>query len=100
MPTDDGQYHVEADMSDYALGTILSQHQEDDIWYPIAYMSKSLNSVERNYPIYDKELLAIIKSLEEWRHYLEGALFEFEVITDHKALEYFQTSHNLNCCQV
>ena len=81
MPTDDGPYRVEADSSDYATGVVLSQEQ-DGHWYPIAYMSRSLNEVERNYPIYNKELLAVVRALEEWRHYLEGAMHRFEVLTD------------------
>jgi hypothetical protein len=39
---------------------ILSQKQRDDLWRPIAYFSKTINLVEYNYPIYNKELLAII----------------------------------------
>ena len=59
-------------------------------------MSHSLNEVEHNYPIYDKELLAVVRALEEWRHYLEGVMHQFEVLTDHKNLEYFQTACKLN----
>ena len=59
-------------------------------------MSKSLNEVERNYDIYDKELLAIIRALDEWSQYLKGAKHRFEILTDHKNLEYFQTAKKLN----
>ena len=55
---------MEADSSDFAVGVVLSQEQEGR-WWPIAYMSKSLNEVERNYDIHDKELLAIIVALAE-----------------------------------
>ena len=55
--------------------------------------------MERNYKIHDKEMLAIIRSLEEWRHFLEGARHWFEVWTDHKNLEYFCTAKKLNCRQ-
>ncbi|THU99645.1 hypothetical protein K435DRAFT_562679, partial [Dendrothele bispora CBS 962.96] len=48
----------------------------------------------RNYDIHDKEMLAIMRALKEWRHYLLGP--EFEIWTDHKNLEYFMTSKNLN----
>ena len=51
---------------------------------------------ERNYEIYDKELLAIIRALEEWRHYLEGSPHDIEIWTDHKNLEYFREAHKLN----
>jgi len=52
--------------------------------------------VERNYEIHDKEMLAIIHALEEWRHFLEGATYPVEIWTDHKNLEYFMTAKKLN----
>ena len=51
---------------------------------------------KRNYEIYDKEMLAIIKGLKNWRHLLEGAKFKFEVWTDYKNLKYFIKAQNLN----
>lgn len=86
---------MEADSSDFATGAILSQEQEGK-WWPIAYQSKALSEVEHNYEIHDKELLAIIRALEEWSQYLKGALHKVEVLTDHKNLLYFQTAKNLN----
>ena len=59
MPLDDGKYKVEADSSDYATGAVLSQEQ-DGRWHPIAFLSRSLSDTERNYDIFDKEMLAII----------------------------------------
>ncbi len=44
-----------------------------DCWRLVAFLSKSLNETERNYEIHDKEMLAIIRGLEAWRHLLEGA---------------------------
>jgi len=55
--------------------------------------------VERNYKIHDKEMLAIIHVLEEWRHFLEEAWYLVEIWIDHKNLEYFMTAKKLNCCQ-
>jgi len=52
--------------------------------------------MERNYKIHDKEMLAVIRCLEAWKHFLEGAKTKFEIWTDHKNLEYFMTSQNLN----
>jgi len=76
---------------------VLSQQSPvDDKWHPIAYYSKSLSAVERNYEIHDKEMLAIIRALEDWRHFLEGARHKFEIWTDHKNLEYFMTAKKLN----
>jgi len=62
----------------------------------VAFISKLLNTTERNYEIHDKEMLAVIRCLEAWRHYLEGAKLEFEIWTDHKNLQYFMTSQKLN----
>ena len=55
--------------------------------------------VEWNYEIHDKEMLAIIHALEEWRHFLEGARHLVEIWTDYKNLEYFMTAKKLNCRQ-
>jgi hypothetical protein len=59
-------------------------------------MSKGLNDTERNYDIHDKEMLAIMRALYEWRHYLQGSQLKFEIWTDHKNLEYFTTTKKLN----
>jgi len=55
--------------------------------------------VEQNYKIHNKEMLAIICVLEEWRHFLEGATYPVEIWTDHKNLKYFMMAKKLNCCQ-
>jgi len=55
--------------------------------------------MERNYEIHDKEMPAIIRTLEEWRHFLKGATHPVEIWTDHKNLEYFMTAKKLNRCQ-
>jgi len=65
----------------------------------MAFYSKSLSSMERNYEIYDKEMLAIIYMLKEWRHFLEGVTYPVEIWTDHKNLEYFMMAKKLNCHQ-
>ena len=55
-----------------------------------------MNETKRNYEIHDKEMLAIIRKLEAWRHLLEGAQFRFEIWTDHNNLEYFMKAQKLN----
>jgi len=45
---------------------------EDGKWRPVAFLFKSLNETERNYEIHDKEMLVVIKGLENWRHLLES----------------------------
>jgi len=89
MPNEDGKYQVEANSSDYATWAILSQEQADGKWKPVAFHSKTLSETERNYQIYDKEMLAVMRALGEWRQYLLGAKQAFEIWTDHKNLEYF-----------
>ena len=96
FPDESKPYKVEADSSNYATGAVLSQEGDDGKWHPVAFLSKSLSSVERNYDIHDKELLSIIRALEEWRHFLEGAQHKFTIWTDHKNLEYFRTAKKLN----
>jgi len=59
-------FQIEADSSDFATGAVLSQQSTaDGKWHPIAFYSKSLSSMEWNYEIHDKEMLAIIRALEE-----------------------------------
>jgi len=78
-PDLDKEMRVEADASDYATGGVLSVKGEDGKWRPVAFISKSLNDTERNYEIHDKEMLAVIRCLEAWRHFLEGARTKFEI---------------------
>jgi len=96
-PQDSGPFQVEVNSLDFAIGAVLSQQlTTDGKWHPVAFYSKSLSSMEQNYKIYDKEMLAIICALEEWRHFLEGATHPIEIWTDHKNLEYFMTAKKLN----
>jgi len=92
----DKKMRMEVDASDYATGGVLSIECEDGLWRPVAFLSKSLNETERNYKIHDKEILAIIRGLESWRHLLERAQSKFEIWTDHKNLEYFMKAQKLN----
>jgi len=55
---------MEVDASDYAIGGVLFMECEDGKWRPVAFLSKSLNKTEKNYEIHDKEMLAIIRGLE------------------------------------
>ena len=63
-PDLDKKMKMEVDASDYATGGVLSMECRDGLWRPVAFLSKSLNETERNYEIYDKEMLAIIRGLE------------------------------------
>ena len=63
--------------------------QADGMHQPITFMSKGFSDAEHNYQIHDKEMLAIMCTLDEWRHFLEGATEKFEILTDHQNLTYF-----------
>ena len=83
-------YTLETDASDYAYGAVLSQvPPHDKKLHPIAFLSKSMTPAERNYDIYNKEMLAVVKAFEQWRQYLQGTKDPVNVITDHKNLEYW-----------
>ena len=64
-PDLDKEMRVEADASEYITGGVLSMKCEDEKWRPVAFISKSLNKAEKNYKIHDREMLAIIRYLEE-----------------------------------
>ncbi|KAL0170112.1 hypothetical protein M9458_034708, partial [Cirrhinus mrigala] len=88
---------VEVDASTTGVGAILSQQQGDPPQLkPCAYFSKKFNPAEKNYDIGNRELLGIKLALEEWRHWLEGSIHQFQVLTDHKNLQYLCDAKRLN----
>ncbi len=95
IPNKTDPFMVEADTSEGVVSAVLSQKQNGK-WRPVAFMSKSLSATERNYEIYDKELLAIMLALDKWRHYLMGTTVDVEIWTDHQNLQYFQKPQKLN----
>ena len=90
---------VETDSSGYAIGGALSQYDDEGILRPVAFFSRKNNPAECNYPIHDKELLAVIRCLEQWDAELRSVPL-FEVWTDHKNLEYFYKKRQLSERQV
>ncbi|GJP37086.1 hypothetical protein CLOM_g21530 [Closterium sp. NIES-68] len=97
LPDPERDYVIEADASDQAVGAVLMQDQGNGL-QPIAYLSKKLHGAELNYPIHDKEALAIIIAFKAWRCYLEGR--RTTVYTDHCSLKYLKTQPNLSRRQV
>ncbi|KAJ1573896.1 hypothetical protein NDA12_004071 [Ustilago hordei] len=87
---------VETDASDFAVAAVLSQSFDQGTRHPIAFFSKKLDPAQLNYPIFDKEMFAIVAAFKHWRQYLEGAKFPVQVLTDHRSLEYFTTTKQLN----
>jgi len=64
VPDLDKKMRMEVNASDYTMGGVLSIECKDRKWSPVDFLSKSLNETERNYKIHDKEMLAVIRGLE------------------------------------
>ncbi|SAL94853.1 hypothetical protein [Absidia glauca] len=79
---------IETDASDFALGAVCSQADDQGQLHPLAFYSRKLIPAETNYQVYDKELLAIVSASPTL------------VLTDHRNLEYFATTRNLSRRQV
>ena len=95
-PDLDKEFRVKADALNYITEGVLSIKFSDEMWRPVAFISKSLSNTERNYKIHNKEMLAVIRCLEVWKHFLEGAVVKFEIQIDHKNLKYFMKAQKLN----
>jgi hypothetical protein len=92
---------VETDAANSVVAAVLSQLCGDKQWHPVAFYSATMVPAERNYNIHDKEMLAIIKALKEWKPELVGLQRKdrFEILSDHHALKYFMTTKALNARQ-
>ena len=73
---------VETNASASIVGVVLLQDGR-----PVAFESKKLNNVQRNYFVYERELYAIVHALKKWRHYLYGATFD--VLFDQESIKWF-----------
>jgi hypothetical protein len=94
------QTRIETDASNGVSAGVLHQLQDDKEWKPVAFFTKTMAPEEIRYEIHDKEMLAVMRGLEEWRPELIGLQTgPFLIITDHKALEYFTTKRLLNARQ-
>ena len=96
MPDQTKPFQIETDASKYATGAVLTQLDSNGDRHPISFISKTFSPAERNYEIYDRELLAIIRALEEWRHYIQGSPHTTIVLSDHKNLTYYREAKKLN----
>ena len=92
IPTDSDGFVVYSDASKNGLGCVLMQNGK-----VIAYASRQLKDYEKNYPVHDLELAAVVFALKIWRHYLYGS--KCEIYTDHKSLKYYFTQKELNMRQ-
>jgi len=96
IPNDEDPFKLSTNTSNFAIGAVLSQKDmQTNLWYPVAFFSKSLDVYERNYKIYDKKLLAVIQGLEEYRHHLERHPHKIEIWSDYQNLTFFRTAQKL-----
>ena len=96
IPNDKDLFKLSTNASDFATGAILLQKDmQTNLWYPVAFFSKSLDVHERNYEIYDKELLTVIWRLEEYKHYLERYPYKIEIWSNYQNLTFFRTAQKL-----
>jgi len=93
-------YCVQTEGFQVESGGVLLQDDVNGAEHPVAFFSKSHTPAERNYMTYDREFLAIILSLREWRHFIIGSPHQTIVFTDHQNLTYFQNPQKLSRRQV
>jgi transposase InsO family protein len=96
MPDQDQPFYLETDASGFASGAVLMQKDINGHLHSCGYLSRTFSETEQRYQIYDRELLALIRALEEWKVYLEGARHPVTVYTDHSNLKYFRSGQTLN----
>jgi hypothetical protein len=101
-PDQDQQFILYIDASQFATRAILYQADKEQtdrrgnpLLWPIGFHSQTFSKMEQNYPIYDRELLAVMKGLRTWRHLLRNTTHPVLMITDHMNLQYYREPHKL-----
>src|SRR5712671_6613218 len=96
-PNTDQQFILYMDASQFATGAILYQADKEQkdargnpLLRPLGFNSQTFNKTEQNYPIYDRELLGMMRGLRTWRHLLRNTTHPVLVITDHANLQYYR----------
>lgn len=95
MPDNSKPFEIESDASKFASGAVLRQQDVNGDMHPCGYLFQSFDKAQRNYQIYDRELLGIIRALDAWRHYLLGSGHTTTVKSDHRNLMYYKTPQKL-----
>ena len=96
MPDQTKPFQIKSDTSKYASGAVLTQLDNNGDQHLVAFLSKTFNETEQNYEIYDRKLLAIIRALEEWQHYIQGSGHTTTIYSNHQNLTYFRNAQKLN----
>jgi hypothetical protein len=86
---------VKTNAFDGVIAGVLSQQHTNKQWYLVAYFFKTIALAEYNYGIHNKEMLAIVRSLDQWRPELKGTVKKIQIFTNYKALKYFITTKQL-----
>ena len=87
---------LKTNASDFVFGAQIGQQDDNGKLHPITFYSHKLSGIKLNYPIYDKEFLAIFNAFKEFRYYLKGSLYQVKVYINHKNITYFAIIQNLN----
>jgi transposase InsO family protein len=85
-PDFEREFYLHCDASDVGLGTVLSQTDNDGKEYVVAYGSKALSKEEKNYTVSEKECLAVLFAIKQYRPFIHGQ--KFTVVTDHGSLRW------------
>jgi RNase H-like domain found in reverse transcriptase/Integrase zinc binding domain len=96
MPDHSKPFQIESDASKYASGAVLTQMDINGDGHQVAFLSKTFTDTERQYKIYDRELLEIVRALKEWRHYIQESGHTTLIHTDHQNLTYFRKAQKLS----
>ena len=99
IPDNAKPFEIEADASLFATGAVLTQTDTNGDRHPVAFISHSFTPAERNYQVYDREFLAILRALRQWRHYILGSAFTTTIHTDHANLTYYRSPQKLTARQ-
>src|SRR5712672_1848800 len=101
-PDTDQQFILYVDASQFATGVILYQADKErkdargnPLLRRLGFNSQTFNKTEQNYPIYDRELLGMMRGLRTWRHLLRNTTHPVLVITDHANLQYYREPQKL-----
>ena len=95
-PNPDKPFELEIDASNYATGAVLFQRDKQGKRIEVGYHSRALNAAERNYDVYDREFLALIRVFTFWRYLLQGLPYQIKVYTDHANLTKHREAQKLS----